>query len=338
MQADRRKALQWLGAGSLAATASALGLGLGHARAQSAQSAVLNYPSKPVRLVVPYPPGGATDVLARALGEPLGKLWQRPVIVENRPGVGGMIGADVVAKAAPDGYTLLLALPSLVQTPYMVAKPPFDPLRDLTAIGQLCTSSLVLTANSAMPRTLPEVVSLAKSQPNKLSYGTYGIGTGAHLYMQVFTTGAGVELLHVPYKGEAPIATDLIGGQISLGTLSPMTVRQHARSGKLQPLAVTGNTRAPMLPDVPTFQELGYKGLDGPAWLGLFTTAGTPQAIVEKISADMETVMAAADIRQRMADLGLIVKTSRPAAFAAVAKADQAYWGNVIKEYNIRLD
>ncbi|WP_367394620.1 Bug family tripartite tricarboxylate transporter substrate binding protein [Cupriavidus sp. Agwp_2] len=198
MQADRRKALQWLGAGSIAATASALGLG--HARAQSAQSAMPNYPSKPVRLVVPYPPGGATDVLARALGDPLSKLWQRPVIVENRPGVGGMIGADVVAKAAPDGYTLLLALPSLVQTPYMVAKPPFDPLRDLTAIGQLCTSSLVLTANSAMPRTLPEVISLAKAQPNKVSYGTYGIGTGAHLYMQVFTTGAGAELLHVPYK------------------------------------------------------------------------------------------------------------------------------------------
>ncbi|WP_265919654.1 Bug family tripartite tricarboxylate transporter substrate binding protein [Cupriavidus nantongensis] len=330
MQADRRKALQWLGAGSLAAAASTLGIG--PARAQQ------SWPARPVRLVVPYPPGGATDVLARALGDPLGKLWQRPVIVENRPGVGGMIGADVVAKAQPDGYTLLLGLPSLVQTPYMVAKPPFDPLRDLTAIGQLCTSSLVLTASSAMPRTLPQMVALAKSQPDKFSYGTYGIGTGAHLYMQVFLKGAGAELVHVPYKGEAPIATDLIGGQISLGTLSPMTVRQHARTGKLQPLAVTGNTRAPMLPDVPTFQELGYKGLDGPAWLGLFTTAGTPQAIVDKISADVETVMAAPDIRQRLADLGLIVKTTQPAAFAATTRADQAYWGNVIKENNIRLD
>ncbi|SPA26688.1 conserved hypothetical protein, UPF0065 [Cupriavidus taiwanensis] len=330
MQADRRKALHWLGAGSLAAAATTLGIG--PARAQQ------GWPARPVRLVVPYPPGGATDVLARALGDPLGKLWQRPVIVENRPGVGGMIGADVVAKAQPDGYTLLLGLPSLVQTPYMVAKPPFDPLRDLTAIGQLCTSSLVLTASAAMPRTLPQMVALAKSQPDKLSYGTYGIGTGAHLYMQVFLKNAGAELVHVPYKGEAPIATDLIGGQISLGTLSPMTVRQHARTGKLQPLAVTGNTRAPMLPDVPTFQELGYKGLDGPAWLGLFTTAGTPQAIVDKISADVETVMAAPDIRQRLGDLGLIVKTTQPAAFAATARADQAYWGNVIKENNIRLD
>lgn len=330
MQADRRKALHWLGAGSLAAGASTLGIG--RALAQQA------WPSRPVRLVVPYPPGGATDVLARALGDPLGKLWQRPVIVENRPGVGGMIGADVVAKAPADGYTLLLGLPSLVQTPYMVAKPPFDPLRDLTAICQLCTSSLVLTAGSAMPRTLPQMVGLARSQPEKYSYGTYGIGTGAHLYMQVFLKGAGAQLVHVPYKGEAPIATDLIGGQISLGTLSPMTVRQHARSGKLQPLAVTGNTRAPMLPDVPTFQELGYKGLDGPAWLGLFATAGTPQAIVDKISTDVETVMAAPDIRQRLAELGLIVKTTQPAAFAAATRADQAYWGNVIKENNIRLD
>ncbi|SOY50667.1 conserved hypothetical protein, UPF0065 [Cupriavidus taiwanensis] len=330
MQADRRKALHWLGAGSLAAAASTLGLG--PARAQQ------SWPARPVRLVVPYPPGGATDVLARALGDPLGKLWQRPVIVENRPGVGGMIGADVVAKAQPDGYTLLLGLPSLVQTPYMVAKPPFDPLRDLTAIGQLCTSSLVLTASAAMPRTLPQLVALAKSQPDKLSYGTYGIGTGAHLYMQVFLKNAGAQLVHVPYKGEAPIATDLIGGQISLGTLSPMTVRQHARTGKLQPLAVTGNTRAPMLPDVPTFQELGYKGLDGPAWLGLFTTAGTPQAIVDKIAADVETVMAAPDIRQRLGDLGLIVKTTQPATFAAATRADQAYWVSVIKEHNIRLD
>ncbi|MEM5278136.1 tripartite tricarboxylate transporter substrate binding protein [Cupriavidus taiwanensis] len=330
MQADRRKALHWLGAGSLAAAASTLGIG--PARAQQ------SWPGRPVRLVVPYPPGGATDVLARALGDPLGKLWQRPVIVENRPGVGGMIGADVVAKSQPDGYTLLLGLPSLVQTPYMVAKPPFDPLRDLTAIGQLCTSSLVLTASAAMPRTLPQLVALAKSQPDKLSYGTYGIGTGAHLYMQVFLKNAGAQLVHVPYKGEAPIATDLIGGQISLGTLSPMTVRQHARTGKLQPLAVTGNTRAPMLPDVPTFQELGYKGLDGPAWLGLFTTAGTPQAIVDKIAADVETVMAAPDIRQRLGDLGLIVKTTQPAAFAAATRADQAYWVSVIKEHNIRLD
>ncbi|WP_454752441.1 Bug family tripartite tricarboxylate transporter substrate binding protein [Cupriavidus necator] len=330
MQSDRRKALQLLGAGSLAAAAPTLWLG--QARAQS------TYPARPVRLVVPYPPGGATDVLARTLGDPLGKLWQRPVIVENRPGVGGMIGADAVAKAQPDGYTLLLALPSLVQTPYMVAKPPFDPLRDLATISQLCTTHLVLAANGAMPRTLPEVVALARSQPEKYSYGTYGIGTGAHLYMQVFCKAAGAALVHVPYKGEAPIANDLIGGQISMGTLSPMTVRQHARSGKIVPLAVTGNSRAPMLPDVPTFLELGYKGLDGPAWMGLFTTAGTPPAIVEKISADVETVMAAPEIRQRMADLGLIVKTSRPAAFAAVAKADQAYWGGVIKEYNIRLD
>ncbi|MFS8978506.1 tripartite tricarboxylate transporter substrate binding protein [Cupriavidus necator] len=330
MQADRRKALHWLGAGSLAATATTLGLG--RALAQS------TYPSRPVRLLVPYPPGGATDVLARSLADPLGKLWQRPVVVENRPGVGGIMGADAVAKATPDGYTLLLALPSLVQTPYMVAKPPFDPLRDLATISQLCTSHLVLAANGAMPRTLPQVVELAKSRPEKYSYGTYGIGTGAHLYMQVFCKAAGAQLIHVPYKGEAPIANDLIGGQISMGTLSPMTVRQHARSGKIVPLAVTGNRRAPMLPDVPTFLELGYKGLDGPAWMGLFTTAGTPTAIIEKISADVETVMAAPEIRQRMADLGLIVKTSRPAAFAAVAKADQAYWGGVIKEYNIRLD
>ncbi|PZX26138.1 ABC transporter substrate-binding protein [Cupriavidus phytorum] len=329
MNFDRRTALQRLGAAALALAAAPLAR---HGLAQS------GYPSRPVRLVVPNPPGGVLDVLARAVADPLGKQWQRPVVVENRPGASGLIGADVVAKAPPDGHTLLMTVTAVVQTPYMYAKPPFDPLRDLAAVTQLCSTHMVLAASAAGPRTVAELVRQAREKPGKLTYGTYGKGTGSHLYMEVFGSASGAELTHVPYKGEAQIINDMLGGQIALGTLSPMTVRQHLKSGKIVPLAVAGSSRAPLLPEVPTFQELGYQGLSGPAWFGLFTTGGTPAAIVEKISADVGAIVNAPALTQRMADLGLIARTSQPAAFAALARNDQAFWSAVIRKYDIRLD
>lgn len=329
MNSDRRTALQRLGAGALALTTMPLAR---HALAQT------GYPSRPVRLVVPNPPGGVMDVLARAVADPLGKLWQRPVVVENRPGASGMIGADAVAKAPPDGHTLLMTVTAVVQIPYMYAKPPFDPLRDLAPATQLCTTNMVLAASANGPRSVAELVRQAKEKPGKLAYGTYGKGTGSHLYMEVFGNASGTELTHVPYKGEAQIVNDMLGGQIPLGTLSPMTVRQHMKSGKIVPLAVTGNSRAPLLPEVPTFQELGYQGLSGPAWFGLFTTGGTPPEIVAKISADVGSIVNTPALAQRMADLGLIARTSQPAAFAALARNDQAFWSAVIRKYDIRLD
>ncbi|MCO4862624.1 tripartite tricarboxylate transporter substrate binding protein [Cupriavidus sp. WGlv3] len=329
MHFDRRTALQRLGAGALALATAPLAR---HALAQS------GYPSRPVRLVVPNPPGGVLDVLARAVADPLGKQWQRPVVVENRPGASGLIGADVVAKASPDGHTLLMTVTAVVQTPYMYAKPPFDPLRDLAAVTQLCSTHMVLAASAAGPRSVAELIRQAREKPGKLTYGTYGKGTGSHLYMEVFGSASGAELTHVPYKGEAQIINDMLGGQIALGTLSPMTVRQHLKGGKIIPLAVAGSSRAPQLPDVPTFQELGYQGLSGPAWFGLFTTGDTPAAIVEKISADVGAIVNAPALTQRMADLGLIARTSQPAAFAALARNDQAIWSAVIRKYDIRLD
>jgi tripartite-type tricarboxylate transporter receptor subunit TctC len=330
MEVNRRKALKQLAAGSLVA-ASVLGM----APAIAQETA---YPTRAVRLVVPYPAGGATDVMARAISEQLARRWGKPVVVENRPGAAGLIGADNVAKAAPDGYSLLLALASVVQTPYMVAKPPFDPLRDLAPITQLCTTNMVLAASTSTPKPLTELVRQAKAHPDKFTYGTYGTGTGSHLYMEVFTANSGARLTHVPYKGEAPIVNDMLGGQISLGTISPMSVRQHLKSGRITPLAVTGDTRSPLLPDVPTFQELGYKGLSGPAWFGLFATAGTPGAIVDKISADVAAVANTPEMRTRMLELGLVIKTSQPAEFRALTRTDQAYWADVIRQHNIRLE
>ncbi|MCY1490312.1 hypothetical protein D9M68_240680 [compost metagenome] len=328
MKIDRRKALQGIGAGLLATAA----FGAGNAGAQT------GYPDRAVRIVVPYPAGGSLDLVARTIAEQLGRHWPRPIVVENRPGASGMIGADAVAKAPPDGYTLLLTVSSVVQTPYMYTKPLFDPMRDLVPVTDICTTNMVLTAGATGPRTLADVVRIAKQAPGKLAYATYGLGSGSHLYMEVFGSAAGISLIHAPYKGEAPIVNDLLGGQIALGTLSPMVVRQHLRGGKLTPLAVSGDARAPMLPDVPTFEELGYRGLSGPSWFGLFTTRGTPQPVVEKVAADVAAVLAAPDVRQRLADLGLNVKTSTTAAFAKLAKTDQAYWSEVIHKHNIRLD
>jgi tripartite-type tricarboxylate transporter receptor subunit TctC len=334
MQSERRRTLLRFGAASLAAGGGFAGLASALAQGTGASG----YPARPVRLVVPYPAGGATDVLARAIAAPLGQQWQRTVVVENRPGASGMIGADAVVKAAPDGYTLLLTLTSVVQLPSQYAKPPFDPVRDLTAVSELATTHLVVAANSSMPGNLAEMVQLAKSRPKAYSYGTYGTGSGAHLYMEVFTGTAGLDMVHVPYKGEAPLLNDLLGGQVSLGTISVMGIKPHLRTGKLRALAVVGNTRAPLLPDVPTFQELGYRGLDGPGWFGLFAPAGTPRPIVDKVSADVNAILASPDIQQRMTDLGVIVKGSRPQEFTEVARADQAYWAGVIRKLNIRLD
>ncbi|MDF3837278.1 tripartite tricarboxylate transporter substrate-binding protein, partial [Cupriavidus basilensis] len=225
MQHTRRKALQQIGAGALAA--GGLGLGLRPARAQG-------FPSRPVRLVVPYPAGGATDVLARAIAEPLGKAWQRPIVVENRPGASGMIGADAVAKADPDGHTALLTITTLVQAPSLYAKAPFDPVRDFAPVSQLGTTSLVFAVHSSVPaRTLAEFIALVKSKPRQFNYGSFGTGSSGHLYGEVFNEAAGLDMTHVSYKGEAPELNDLLGGQVPAAIVSVMGARPHLATGRL---------------------------------------------------------------------------------------------------------
>ena len=335
MQANRRQVLYRLAAAPLLLA----GMALGPAAAQTAASApAAAFPRRPVRIVVPYPAGGATDVLARAIAEPLGKQWQRPIVVENKPGASGMIGADAVVKAPPDGHTLLLTLTGVVQVPSQYAKPPFDPLKDLAPVSELATTHLVVTGNADMPASLAGFVAEARRRPHHYSYGTYGTGSGAHLYMEVFTAAAGLDMIHVPYKGEAPLFNDLLGKQVSLATVSPMALRQHLASGKVRPLAVTGSTRSPLLPDVPTFAEQGFAGLDGPGWFGLFAPAGTPAAIVDRVSADVNAVLAGPDIRRRMDELGVLVKGTRPAEFAKVAAADHRYWSALVRKLDLRMD
>ncbi|WP_454738444.1 Bug family tripartite tricarboxylate transporter substrate binding protein [Cupriavidus necator] len=334
MQENRRSALRRLGAGLLAVSAAAAGmLTSGAAWAQG------EFPSKTVRLVVPYPAGGATDVLARAIADGLGKAWKRPVVVENRPGASSMIGSEVVARAEADGHTALLTITTLVQAPSLYAKPPFDPVKDLVAVSELATTNLVFAVHSSVPaNNLKEFIELVRSRPKQFSYGSYGTGSSGHLYGEIFKESAKLDMVHVSYKGEAPELNDLLGGQVPAAIISVMGAKPHNATGRLRALAVTGGGRSPHLPDVPTFREAGVAGMDGQGWFGLFLPAATPRPIVDKFSVDVNRILAQPDVRKRMNDLGIVLTGSTPDAFAQVVQADYVRWGKVIRTNNIRLD
>jgi len=329
MKTDRRRSLKRLAAGALAGS---WGLPLSGAWAQA-------WPTRPVRVVVPYSAGGLTDVVARALCEVLARQWGQPVVVDNRPGAGGVLGADAVAKAAPDGHTLLLTLTGLVQTPSLYAKVPFDPLRDFAPVSELATTHIVLVAQPTLPYSdLKGLVQHVRADGKPLLYGSFGQGSSGHLSMEVFGRASKLPMQHVPYKGEAPLVTELLGGQVPVGIVSATTARQHARSGKLRPLAVTGTTRSPLLPDVPTFQQAGFAGMERTGWFGLLAPAATPRPALEKLSADANTALARPELRERMAEIGVVLKGSSPASFGALLKDEQAYWAEVIRVAGVRLD
>ncbi|WP_354685134.1 tripartite tricarboxylate transporter substrate binding protein [Cupriavidus necator] len=334
MQAHRRSALRRLCAGVLAVAAAGAGmLASGAAWAQGA------FPSKPVRLIVPYPAGGATDVLARALADGLGKAWKRPVVVENRPGASSMIGSEAVVRAEADGHTALLTITTLVQAPSLYTRPPFDPVKDLVAVSELATTNLVFAVHSSVPaNSLKEFIELVRARPKQFSYGSYGTGSSGHLYGEIFKESARLDMVHVSYKGEAPELNDLLGGQVPAAVISVMGAKPHHATGRLRALAVTGAGRSPHLPEVPTFREAGVAGMDGQGWFGLFLPAATPRPIVDKFSADVNRILAQPDVRKRMNDLGIVLTGSTPDAFAQVVQADYARWGKVIRVNNIRLD
>jgi tripartite-type tricarboxylate transporter receptor subunit TctC len=326
MTLTRRHILQQLALGAAAYMAGA------HAQQPA-------WPAKPVRVVVPYPAGGTTDLLARQLAEIIGKQWGQPVTVDNRPGAGGVIGADAVAKSAPDGHTLLLTLTGLVQVPslYGSAKVPFDPLRDFAPVSELGTTPIVLVGQPGSPG-FKELVAQAQAADKPMLYGTFGLGSSAHLSMETVGRAAKFKTQHVPYKGEAPLITDLLGAQVPLGIIGEMMARQHTQSGKLRALAVTGTSRAPGLPDVPTFKELGFTGAERTGWFGLLAPAGTPPAIVEKISADVHAAMDAPGFRTRMQEVAIVLRGTTPAAFTALMKEEYAYWAEVIRIADVHLE
>lgn len=297
------------------------------------------YPARPIRLVVPYAAGGATDMLARIVGEGMAKELGQPVIVENQPGANGLIGSNAVKRAAPDGYTVLFTLTSIVQNPLLNAKAGYDAFKDFVPVSEVARMPIVFSVSATLPvKTLDDLVRLARAKPGQYSYASYGNGSSAHLYAEVFQETAGIELVHVPYKGEAPAITDLIGGVVHAAFVSARGVGPHIASGKVRALAAIGTGPAPLLPEVPTFRDQGYVGLELVPWFGMFMPAGTPRAIVDAVSLAVAKTMKDPAQARRVGELGAIPKGSGPGEFAASVKAEHERWDKVIRDKKISLD
>jgi tripartite-type tricarboxylate transporter receptor subunit TctC len=297
-----------------------------------------DYPSKLVRMVVPFPPGGGVDVTARGLAQALGEGWGQQVIVENRAGAGAIIGSEVVAKSAPDGYTLLITTSGHALLPSIYRKLPFDPVNDFAPVTDVHNTYLVLVVNPRLPAaSAKELVALAKAQPGRLNYGHTGIGVAPHLAAEMFRVAAGIDVVPVPYKGDAPLIPALIADEVQFAVLPPTNVMEPARTGRLRMLAMTGQARAFALPDVPTMAEAGLPEVEQAGWVGLFAPAGTRRDVLGRISGEvaraLRTPAVAARIRAASYDAG----GSTPEQFAAKFRADVARYARIVREARIPL-
>src|SRR5438270_5449361 len=256
-------------------------------------SAADPYPSRRITFVVPYPAGGATDVLARLLANKLQESWKQTVLVENKSGGGGVVGNDYVAKAQPDGYTVLVAITQIIQAPSLVSKLPYDVFRDLAPVTQVGLSTIVLTVPDPQPiKSVKELVDLAKANPGKLPYGSFGNATTSHLYGELLKKNADIDMTHVPYRGSSPLLNDMLGNTVNAAFVDLTTASAQINAGKIRALAVGGEKRRTQLPNVPTLAELGYPGFEIEGWIGIFVPAGTPKDIVTKLSAELARIIA----------------------------------------------
>jgi tripartite-type tricarboxylate transporter receptor subunit TctC len=299
------------------------------------------YPDKPIRVIVPYPAGGGIDVLARVLGEELARRWGHGFVVENRPGGSTIPAAADAARAAPDGYTLLLTTDSTVSVnPHLFAKLPYDPAKDFVPVTQLVNLHQLLLAHPSVPASnLRELVSLAKQKPGTLNYGSYGNGSQPHLAMETFKQQAGVDIVHIPYKGIPQAIPAAIAGEVQLTFSGAASSQGHIQGGRLKPLAIGGDQRLPLLPDVPTFTEQGYPGVPAGAWFGLFAPAGTPPAIVNRLAAEVTAILNSPDFKAKQVDAkGYELVASTPAQFAAFLRADSARSARAVKVSGAKVE
>ena len=298
-----------------------------------------DYPSKPIRIIVPYPPGGFNDTLARTLGQKLTEKWGKPVIVDNRPGGGTTIGTNLAAKSAPDGYTLLIVSFAFAVNPALYASLPYDTARDFSPIVLAATTPNLLVVSPGLPvKSVKELVALAKSKPGKLNYASAGNGSSNHLSMELFKSLTGVDVVHIPYKGSAPAVTDLIGGQVDLMFDNVPNVLQQVKAGKLRGLAVSSKTRSPFAPDLPTVAESGLPGFDVSVWFGVVAPSGTPKAVVSQLNGEINRILKLAEIVALFHKQGVEPLGGTPVAFAAFLREQNTKWAKVVKDSGAKAE
>jgi tripartite-type tricarboxylate transporter receptor subunit TctC len=301
--------------------------------------AQVDYPNRPVRVLVGQPPGGPTDIVARLVAQKLQEKWGQPVVVENRPGAGSNIVTDLVVKAPKDGYTLMVATTQPIVNPYLYANVGWDPQRDLAPVSLISKAYIVLVVHPDTPaKDLKELIALARAKPGSLSWASAGNGGTGHLALELFKTSAGVEVVHVPYKGTQPALTDLLGGRVPVMFDGVITSLPHIKAGKLRPIAVASLTRSPLLPDVPTMSEAGLPGFEAVGLADVFAPAGTPPEIVGKIAADIAAVTQDPEVRDKLVGMGLEVVGSSPSDFAAYVRSESAKWGKVIRDAGVKAE
>ncbi len=298
------------------------------------------YPGKPVRIVVPYSGGGGTDIVARAVGQRLADAWGQPVIVDNRAGASGMIGAEAVARAPADGTMLLMATPPEVAVNHhLFSKVGYNPERDFAPITLVAVTPLVIAAYPGVPaRNIQELVALAKAKPGTLGFATPGTGSTQHLSGEMLMAAAGIQLVHIPYKGAGQSIPDVIGGQVPLGIYGLLTISQHAKAGRMRVLAVTTLKRSSAAPELPTLAESGFPGFDTSLWFGLLAPAATPKDIIGKIHSDTVRALKLPDVQERIASQGADIVGSSPDEFAAFIAAESAKYARIIKRAGVKLD
>lgn len=296
------------------------------------------YPSRPIRFIVPFAAGaGVLDIMARIVGQHLGTATGQQVMIDNRPGAGGNVGAEVAAKATPDGYTMLMGAVALVVSPYLYAKLPFDPLADLVPVTQVNSAPLMLIVHPSLPvKSVAELIAYAKARPGQLNYGSGGVGSTPFLATELFKSMAGINVVHVPYRGGAPALADLVAGQLSFMIENVPGSLPLVRDGKLRALAITSRQRLALVPDLPTMEEAGVPGYEMIGWNGIFVPKGTPSEIVTRLNAELVKVLRSAEVGEQLAKLGAVPVGDSPEQFGAFVKAESARWGKIIKDLGIK--
>src|SRR5215472_6606805 len=315
------------------ALAALVAVSAAHASAQS-------YPSKPIRLVVPFPAAGTTDILARDVGQHLSEIWKQPVVIENRPGAAGNIGSDIVARSGPDGYTLLMCTVSThAINPNLYSKLPYDHIKDFAPVILVARVPNVLEVNPGVPvYSVADLIKLAKEKPGQLNFASSGSGTSIHLSGELFKTMAGVSMVHVPYKGSAPAVADLVGGQVQLMFDNLPSSLQQIKGGKLRAIAVTSAQRSPALPDIPTIAESGLPGFEATSWFGVLAPAGTPPGIISRLNAEIDKWLQGDSGKAQLLEQGALPAGGTPDEFAAYIRAETEKWAKVVKLSGAKVD